>query len=94
MSVPADCHQIGACETCRLPVYEGSPCHMTADGCVLCEEHAPMLSDVLRQYREIVAEDPFHPGDLPFDTPEEMRETIASLEAEIAATGDRKVLHP
>lgn len=83
---------LGTCEGCAKVIPEGEAYHYTADSCWLCAECAPMLSDLIRQWEEIVAAEPFDPGEIDCDSPEEMRSWIRRFELEIATTGDRKVL--
>lgn len=82
---------LGMCEGCPRPIFEGDRHYRTVDGCWLCEDHSPMLSDVAKQYREILAAPDFDPGELPFDTPEEMAAMADQIEREVAADGDRSL---
>ena len=83
---------VGFCETCNAKVRDGDACHYTADGCWLCEEHAPMLGDAIRQHSEILAAPEFDPGALPYDSPEEMQSSLRLMEKELQERGDKKLL--
>ncbi|WP_411839215.1 hypothetical protein [Paracoccus sp. ME4] len=81
---------IGNCESCGVDIHEGDKCCHTTDGCVLCVEHAPMLSDVLRQMDEVLEK-----GEAEgcYDlTEDELREDRDSIAADIAKNGDRKAV--
>ena len=81
---------IGTCESCGVDIHEGDKCCHTTDGCVLCVEHAPMLSDVLRQMDEVLER-----GDAEgcYDlTEDELREDRDSIANDIAKNGDRKAV--
>ena len=67
-----DKERIGSCETCGCTLWGGDPVAWTVEGCVLCEAHAPMLSDALRQHLDILADDPCDPGELNCETREEV----------------------
>ncbi|MCA0204337.1 MAG: hypothetical protein LCH92_08345 [Proteobacteria bacterium] len=83
---------LGTCEGCAKAIPEGAAYHYTADACWLCADCAPMLSDLVRQWEEIVAAEPFNPGEIDCDSPEEMRAWIREYTAEIERNGDRKVM--
>jgi hypothetical protein len=84
---------IGRCEACEKLVAEGDLHHQTADGCVLCEDHSPMLSDVIRQHEEILAEPEWSNHDLGYDTRDEMEQFLTVMRAEIERDGDRRITH-
>ncbi|TPW33212.1 hypothetical protein FJU08_01205 [Martelella alba] len=81
------------CEACGKLIFEGDPQCSTSDGITLCEDCAPMLSEVLDQAREIEREhDEDRLADWNFDTFDELREWINESAYKIAHAGDRKVL--
>lgn len=81
----------GHCEACTKPIYDLDAYCPCTDGIMLCEEHAAKLSDVIRQYREILAvPNPYLPENI--DTKEELAEVLTTLEADLEANGDRKIL--
>lgn len=83
---------IDTCEGCRKPIFETDRYHQCADGPCLCLDCAPMLSDVIAQYREILNAEEWNPGELDFDTREQMLEATMGLEADLAVNGDRKMV--
>lgn len=83
---------LGACEGCNRKIYEGDMFHYTADGCWLCEDHSPMLSDVLRQYLEKQEEGNLLGFEGYYESMDELGEAIAAIQAEIASNGDRKAV--
>lgn len=88
----AEREQFGTCESCDTKIYEDTRHYYTADGCYLCEEHAPMLSDCIGQHEEILASEPWRPDELPYDTREEMQAALDELKAQLADHGDHKLL--
>lgn len=80
--------QIGTCESCDKAIKDGDAHYMTADGCWLCAEHAPSLSDAIAQHEEILAADPWEPGELTYDTREEMAAGLADLKERLGEGGD------
>lgn len=82
---------LGGCESCSANIFDGDCHHYTSDGYWLCADHAPMLSDIVTQFREIAKERPFDPRDeTAFDSAKEMLAWCAEAEREIAESGDRK----
>ncbi len=82
----------GTCEGCGRPILDGDKCHSCADGPILCEACAPMLSEVIAQYKEILAADEFGPGELDFATPQKLAAMVLEMEADLAANDDRKMV--
>lgn len=80
------------CEACRKEFPLTAPYCVTADGCHLCEEHAYKLSDSISQHEEILGRDEWAPGELDYETREEMEAALADMKADLAANGDRKIL--
>ena len=80
----------GNCETCGVPIFEGDKYGPCDDGIMLCQKHTFNLSDSLSQRKEMLASGELGAWD---ETAEEMRESIAALEADMAMNGDRPVLY-
>lgn len=83
---------VGHCETCGVKIFAGASCHYTADGCWLCEEHSPMLSDAIRQHQEIADAPHFDPGALDYDSRDDLLGQLERLRRDLAEKGDRKLL--
>lgn len=83
---------LGQCECCGTKIREGDCCHYSADGCWMCEEHAPSLSDAIRQHQDILDAPHSDPGDLNYDSREEMVAYLGRMRRELAEKGDRKLL--
>lgn len=84
---------IAQCESCPKPIREGEPHYYTADDVWLCEEHAPMLSDAIRQHDEMFEEGPaefYHPA---YESFEEMASERQRLKLEYQERGDRSLAH-
>ena len=84
---------VAMCEGCEKTITDGQHYHVTADVVYLCEECAPMLSEIAAQYDEILSTIPFDPGELDYASPREMRVALNLMRSEIDQKGDRKVLH-
>ena len=80
----------GTCETCSKPIYEGDQYAPCTDGAMLCFNHAPLYSDLQKQYAQCVADDI---GDGDCVDAEEMVENLAIITRRIAKHGDEKVLY-
>lgn len=83
---------LGHCEACSAEIRVGDSCYYTADSCWLCEEHAPMLSDAIRQHQQIVDAQEFDPGDLAYSTRDEMVHGLLLMKQDYQERGDRKLL--
>lgn len=87
-----DLDVLGSCESCGKKIRAGELHHYTSDGCWLCEEHSPMLSDILRQMDEVIKEGSWessYGGD--YDSQEELIADRDMIARQIAEEGDRKV---
>ncbi|SHE77653.1 hypothetical protein SAMN05444339_10230 [Loktanella atrilutea] len=84
--------RLGSCESCSKPITDVDAYNQTADGCFLCIDHAPLLSDVIRQHRKILATEPFDSGPLEYDTREEMKAVVIGMEISLADNGDHLIL--
>ena len=80
----------GTCETCSKPIYEGDQYAPCTDGAMLCFNHAPLYSDLQKQYAQCVADDI---GDGDCVDAEEMVENLAIITRRIAEHGDGKVVY-
>lgn len=81
----------GRCKTCRTAVFDDES-HFAIDDYVECADHAPLLSDLVRDLAEDVAVDPnawvsSFPSRANFDL------QIEAWRTEIATTGDRRLLN-
>ena len=85
----------GRCETCAAPLFDGDLAHDDYEsGIMFCADHAPMVSDCLECWRREAAslrargqpeiDEMGHP----------IAETVAALEAQIAADGDQRAVFP
>ncbi|GHG24476.1 hypothetical protein [Paracoccus aerius] len=83
---------LGHCECCNAAIREGDTCHYSADGCWMCEEHAPSLSDAIRQHQQIIDAEHFDPGDLAYDSRDEMAHSLLLMKKDYQEHGDRKLL--
>lgn len=83
---------VGHCEYCNTKIRVGDACHYTADGCWLCEEHAPLLSDAIRQHQVIADDAYFDPGALAYDSRDELLAYLDRMKKELAEKGDHKLL--
>ena len=83
---------LGHCEACNAKIRTGDACHYTADGCWLCEDHAPMLSEAIRQHQEIAEAPWFDPGSLNYDSLDDLLGQMNRMRRELAEKGDRKLL--
>ena len=80
------------CETCGKDIFKGD---MYCDGqdVIYCEEHAYSISEVIKNYEEIMALPPEDwVSDDYFDTREEMAEHLFDMQARFAQRGDYKIL--
>lgn len=85
--------QIGACECCGTTIRDGDPHFSYSDGPVLCEEHAPLKSEMVAELRDWASRDPFIEDEsLNYPTAADVIARAEKLEAEISASGDCKVL--
>ena len=87
-----DDQRFGFCEVCETPINEGDRYFASSDDCYLCETHAPALSEAISQHEEILSTVPWRPGDLPYETRDEMKASLSVMRAEFLASGDRKLL--
>lgn len=84
---------IGKCECCSTVIHEGDPHFSYSDGPLLCEEHAPLKSEMVAELRDWASRDPFIEDEsLNYPTAADVTARADQMEAEIAASGDRKVL--
>lgn len=79
---------LGTCESCDAQIYEGDP-HHYSDGCYLCSEHSPMLSDAIRFMEQLLIDE----GDTAFIAYEmgdqdEFTSYLAGLKFAIKEHGD------
>lgn len=89
----ADKEPIGRCECCRRIIYEGDPHFSYSDGPVVCEDHAPLKSEMVKELREWAKSEPFIEDEsLNYPTVADVIARADQLEAEIATGGDCKVL--
>jgi len=87
----ADREPVHHCEQCSAPIYEGDKACFCGDGCAFCVEHAPMLSDVIAEWREDMdSDEPYWPEC--FLGIDDVAEYVAKLEADLAEKGDRKMV--
>lgn len=86
---------IGNCENCAKAIFEGDK-HWECDGWVECEEHAPMLSDIILSHKETLSaysESEWAKSETAdYFTRAEIIDKVSEWEREIAATGDYKIL--
>lgn len=86
----AEAEPIAHCEGCSREIHDGDEYASTTDGCSLCLDCAPMLSDVVREMDEALSEGEAENW---FDlTEEELRADRDSIAADIAENGDRKAV--
>lgn len=81
--------KLGVCESCGVIIFDGDPHTISVEGCWLCVNHSPMLSDIIRQHEDILAS-----GNVPCDiadSPEELRADLAVMRADLATNGDRNL---
>ncbi|GHB33723.1 hypothetical protein GCM10007094_23190 [Pseudovibrio japonicus] len=83
----------GVCEGCDTPIFEGDPHYISADSVMTCRACAPMLSDIVEEYRTYQKDPESHFEDLGFNGPEELIEEAEKLELDLSRNGDRKVLN-
>lgn len=82
---------VGTCEACSKAIVDGEKYASTTDGCSLCFDCAPMLSDVVRQMDEALVNGEAENW---FDLSEhELRADRESIAEDIATNGDRKAVH-
>jgi hypothetical protein len=83
--------QLGNCETCGVHVFSGDRGGHDVNGYLTCEEHTAKLSDMVKQYRDVIAAGAW--SDLGHEAEARGREVLAALEADIASNGDRSLAH-
>lgn len=84
--------EFATCETCGKSICDGDIYHAYADGSYACAKHAPSLSDAILQHEEILSRVPWNPGDLPYDTRDEMKAALRDMRHQMARGGDRKLV--
>lgn len=77
------------CESCGKPIYAGDKYFPTNDP-VFCEEHAYTLEDCVQNLQDCMEDKDWEPE---IGTRSEVALEIQRMKSEIAATGNRKVLH-
>jgi len=77
---------IGQCAACGCAIHLHDLGHFTASGVWLCFAHAPLLSDVVRQYQE------GHPGDSFWHDEKEYLHERELAEDDLITNGDRKIV--
>lgn len=84
---------LGKCECCDRIICEGDPHFSYSDGPVVCEDHAPLKSEMAKDLREWAAGEPFIEDEsLNYPTVADVIAKADQLDAEIASCGDCKVL--
>ncbi len=93
MNELTDYADVQTCEYCSKPIFDGDKRVPTLEGKLLCGECSPDLSDSIKQYKDVLAEDGDGWGYYNFSGREDMAARLAEMEAELAATGDRSIAH-
>ncbi|KZL10665.1 hypothetical protein [Pseudovibrio sp. Ad26] len=82
----------GRCEGCDKPIFEGDPHYNYADGVTTCGNCAPMLSELVDQYKQYSRSAVAVYEELGFETSEEVIKAAESLELDLQENGDRRLL--
>lgn len=84
--------EIANCEFCGKAIHDRDLYYSGPGSIYVCEEHAPSLSDAIRQHEEILFRVPWSPGELGYDSRDEMKRALNLMRHELAKSGDRKIL--
>jgi hypothetical protein len=84
--------EFAKCECCLKPIHDGDVYGCSDDGAYTCEEHTPTLADAIEQHEEIMQRVPWDPGELGYDSRDEMKKALNLMKYELAKSGDRKLL--
>jgi hypothetical protein len=93
--VKEDIEVLGRCEAHRCPVViiPGSlASYESHDGIWFCYAHAPMLSDIVKEYREAHARGDWLEA-CGFQTQDDFVTFKQKIEADLAENGDRKMVY-
>ncbi len=83
--------KIGECEFCSADILEGDAHFYTADGCWLCAEHSPMLSDAILQHQDMYDEGLDNFWSETYDSFAEMTGALLRMKQEYQERGDRSL---
>lgn len=86
LGLPGQAVVVGQCAACGCAIQQHDLGHFTASGVWLCFAHAPLLSDVVRQYQE------GYPGDSFWYDEKEYLHERELAEDDLITNGDRKIV--